>query len=160
MIIAANHASIFDPPLLAYCLARGGLRAPFALGKEELFRNPVSRWVLSRLYAIPLDRGRGDVGALKKALEVLEREECLLLFPEGTRARGRVLRPKPGIGFLAAQSGCPVVPARVWGTEAYPRETARVKFGPPRRFEAGAGKDGYQKVADEVMSEIRSMSWD
>jgi 1-acyl-sn-glycerol-3-phosphate acyltransferase len=139
---------------------KGGFRRPYFLGKEEVFSNAVFRYLLNGVRAIPLDRSRGDVGALKKAKDILERDEVLTLFPEGTRARGRVLRPKPGIGFLAAHTGSPVVPVRVWGTERYPRERLRLKFGRPRTFGAAESKGAYQEIADAVMQDIRAMEWE
>lgn len=141
---------------------RAGARRPYFLGKEEVFSNPLFRWILNGVQAIPLDRKRGDVGALKKAMDVLERDEVLTLFPEGTRARGRVLRPKPGIGYLAVQTGSPILPMRLWGAEAYPRETLKLRFGRlrlPDSLPKEKTKEAYQSVADEVMAEIRSLEW-
>lgn len=157
LIVAVNHVSWVDPVLAANVVEK--VRDPFFLGKEELFRGAFSRWVLTGLHSIRLDRSRGDVGALRKAEDLLRGDGCLILFPEGTRSRtGSPGRPKPGIGFLAYRTGAVVVPARVFGTRGW-KGLGRlaVRFGAPMSFVAAdgaAGKAAYQRFADRVMAEI------
>ena len=154
VIVACNHVSVIDPPLAG--LAIGWTRFPRFLAKEELFR-PAPLGALFRGFGcIPLNRVRGDVGAIRSAIEVLEREGCLIVFPEGTRARkGRILRPKPGVGLLAHRTGAPVVLARVRDTETFfKRGPLRIRFGAPLRFEGAEGREEFQRFADRVMEEI------
>ena len=152
LIVAANHVSWYDPPLVGWAVDKR--RSPYFLGKAELFKNAFSRWFLAGLHSIPLDRGRGDVGALRKAEDLLRAGGCLALFPEGTRSRTGVPgRPKPGIGFLAQRTGATVVPAHVRGT----RENfgpMRVRFGEPMRYSGGEDKVSYQAFAESVMEAV------
>ena len=154
LIVAANHCSWMDPVLVGLTVSR--VRSPRFLAKEELFRNLLAAWLFRHCGVISLTRGRGDVSAMRSALEVLEAEGCMVLFPEGTRSRtGVPLRPKPGLGFLARRARVPVVPARVWNTERFPaRMPLRIKFGPPLRFEGGDDSKSYQAFADRVMETV------
>ncbi|MBI4347039.1 MAG: 1-acyl-sn-glycerol-3-phosphate acyltransferase [Elusimicrobia bacterium] len=157
VIVAFNHRHWMDTLIVPLSVQR--VRYPRFLGKEELFRHPGAAWLLRELGVIRLDRRRGDVSALKQALDVLEAEGCLTLFPEGTRSRtGEPGRAKPGIGFLAHKSGAPVVPGRLWNTEKFPSPaTMRLKFGPPMRYGGDGSRESCQAFADKVMETIFSM---
>jgi 1-acyl-sn-glycerol-3-phosphate acyltransferase len=110
LVVAANHASVIDPFLLAATLPRP-LRF---LAKEELWRNPAFAWGLERVGAIPVARGRGDTSAMGRAREVLEQGEAVALFPEGgVRREGPWLR---GAARLALATGAPILPVRLAGT--------------------------------------------
>ena len=166
-ILAANHASFVDPPVVG-CAARS--RVVRFMARDTLFRRGFSRWLLLNVAAVPLSREKGDVGALKRALHVLKEGHCLGLFPEGTRsADGELQAPKGGIGFLIAKAGVPVVPMYVDGTfRAYPRDASiarpmkiRVFVGPairPEEFTAfGTGRESYARVGQLVMDRIASL---
>ncbi|MBI3289506.1 MAG: 1-acyl-sn-glycerol-3-phosphate acyltransferase [Elusimicrobia bacterium] len=130
LLVACNHVSLMDPPLLGVAIAPS--RRPFGLGKKELYENPLIGRFLRGMGSIPLDR-RGDVTAMRGALDLLERGGCLMIFPEGTRVGpGERRQPKPGVAFLSARSGAKVVPARVLGTAEFPRRfPLEVRFGTP-----------------------------
>ncbi|MDD5655683.1 MAG: lysophospholipid acyltransferase family protein [Elusimicrobia bacterium] len=138
VILACNHVSNADPPILGAAVFPA--RSPRFLAKIELFRAPGLGWLMRRGGAIPLDRGRPDVGAMRSCLEMLRRGRLVAVFPEGTRARrGRPLPPKTGVAFLAARSGAPVVPARIVGSDRLARlGRLEVRFGAPLRFEGDA----------------------
>ena len=152
--MACNHRHWIDGLVVPLGVQR--VRYPRFLGKEELFRNQAVGWYLRELGVIRLDRRRGDVSALKRAIEVIEQEGCLLLSPEGTRSRtGEPLRPKPGIGFLAARTGAPVVPGRLRNTEKFPSPaTFSLTFGPPLRYAGDGSRESCQAFADKVMERI------
>lgn len=133
VIVAGNHVSLIEGPLVGCVVGR--VRLPSFMVKEELFRFPPLGWTLRELGGIPLDRGaRGDVKALRRALNVLEAGGCMVVFPEGTRSKdGKPLKPKAGVGLLARQSGAAVVPVRARNTlSALSGERPyRLTFGPP-----------------------------
>ena len=110
---------------------------------------------------IELDRGRGDVGSLRGAVDLVSAGACLGVFPEGTRSRtGMMGHAKPGVGFLSRETGAPVVPARLVNTDGFWRlKAAEVRFGEPIRFEGGrdGGREQCQAFADAVMRRIAAL---
>jgi 1-acyl-sn-glycerol-3-phosphate acyltransferase len=169
VILASNHASFLDPPLVGAGIKRG----INYLARESLFRFPVVGWVLHRWQSVPVDREGGGAKGLKAILERLLAGGAIILFPEGTRTRDGKLQPaRSGIGLTVIKSTAPVVPVRVFGTfEAYGRHLRlprprriMVKYGRPMLFEALRAeaktctkprlKEIYQEVADQIMAEI------
>jgi len=113
-IIASNHRSFFDP----FVIGTMSRRPIYYVAKSELFRNPVLAWFISALGGFPVERGTGDRDAIHTAKELLARGELVLIFPEGTRTRpGPLAKPKRGVGRLALESGAPVIPVAIIGTE-------------------------------------------
>jgi 1-acyl-sn-glycerol-3-phosphate acyltransferase len=166
ILLAANHASYFDIPLLG-C---GIPRRAWYLGRSDLFPFPVVNWILQALGWIPLRMGRLDRDAFSKAAELLRQGKALVIFPEGGRTQTGRLRPgKPGIGLLVAQTKVPVVPVYIHGTYEVLPQGARwpkcrpvtVTFGAPLDFsEALArleGKEFYRHVSQTVMAKIAEL---
>lgn len=154
LLICGNHVSNLDGPVLM--VAVGRRRFVRGLGKIELYRVPVLGWYLRRAGTIPLDRGRGDVGAMRAALDLLERGGCLAVFPEGTRSKtGLPGRARPGVSFLAARTGALVVPARILGTGRLAPGGLEVRFGEPLRFSGDPGDRAQcQAFADRVLERV------
>ena len=172
VILASNHASFLDPPLVGAGLKRG----INYLARENLFRFPVMGWVLRNWQVVPVDREGGGARGLKAILDRLLDGGAIILFPEGTRTRDGKLQPaRSGIGLTVIKSDAPLVPVRVFGTfEAYgrqmrlprPRRVA-VKYGQPMRFEQLRAearvcakprlKEIYQQVADEILRAIATL---
>lgn len=118
VILASNHASFFDPPLVGSSVDR----PIYFMAKEELFRVPLFGTVIRLVNAFPVRRGGGDVGAFRTATRILKGGGAMILFPEGRRqAGGRLGEPRPGVGLLAAHTGAHVVPI-------YCRNTHRARF--------------------------------
>lgn len=172
VILASNHASFIDPPLVGAPLHR----AINYLAREDLFRFPVMGWILRSWQCVPVDRDGGGAAGLRAILDRLLAGGAIILFPEGTRTRDGQIHPaRSGVGLTVIKSSAPVVPVRVFGTfEAYNRHMlfprprrVMVKFGRPLRFESLRAeartcskprlKVIYQEVADEIMREIAGL---
>jgi 1-acyl-sn-glycerol-3-phosphate acyltransferase len=117
LLVASNHLSNADPIILEVVFPR----PLFFLGKSELFRNPVFRWILHRFGGIPVERGTPDRAAIRRARTVLEQGIALAIYPEGVRSRTAALvKGLPGAGLIALQSGALVLPVGIYGTEFFP----------------------------------------
>lgn len=172
VILAANHASFIDPPMIGSALPR----EINYLARESLFRFPVVGAILRSWNSVPVDRDSGSGKGLKTILQRLEQGGGIILFPEGTRTSDGQLQPaRSGIGLAVIKSTAPVVPVRVFGSfEAYgrrhkfprPRQVT-VKYGMPMAFaELRAEsttctrprqKEIYQQVANEIMAAIAAL---
>ena len=137
VIIASNHRSFLDPFVIA-TMAR---RPMYSVAKKELFANRLQAWFLNSLGAFPVDRGSGDQDMLDTARAILARGDIVLIFPEGTRIRpGSLGKARRGVGRLALETGAPVVPIAVIGTEAIRRgwrirpRKVRLRVGAPLLF--------------------------
>ena len=130
----------------------------YYVAKRELFDlHPLLGWLLGALGAFPVSRGSGDQDMIATAKQLLARGELVLIFPEGTRTRpGPLGRPRRGVGRLALESGAPVVPVAIFGTEAIRRgwrlrpHKVRVRAGRPllfparRRLHSGRRRRGHR----------------
>ena len=120
VVVAANHESLLDPPLLALC-ARQPLHF---LAKVELWRYPPGAWLMDALGGIPIRRDRRDLLSVGRAEELLRAGESVAIFPQGTVQGGAWTR---GAARLALTTGAPLVPVRIIGTrQALSR--GRVRF--------------------------------
>src|SRR3989338_1550640 len=119
VILAPNHASYLDPPILGISLKR----QVTYLAKEYLFKNWFVGLVLRGIGAFPIRTRTDDFRTIRELIRVLKEGRCGVVFPEGTRSPDGVLREaEGGVGFLAAKSAATVVPVYIRGTfEAFPR---------------------------------------
>lgn len=114
VIIAANHLSYLDPPLIGSSIKRECV----FLGRHTLWNNRFLGWVITRCNCLPVNRDRPDRAAIRAVLDKLAQGLALLVFPEGTRSRdGRLQRGEPGVAYFVTKSGAPVVPCAVLGTD-------------------------------------------
>ncbi|MGF1567762.1 MAG: lysophospholipid acyltransferase family protein [Nodosilinea sp.] len=113
LIVVANHASDFDPPLLSAAVGR-----PVSyMAKEELFQVPVLRQAITLYGAYPVKRGSADRSAIREALKQLEQGWAVGIFLQGTRtADGRIPDPKIGAALIAAKAQATLLPVSLWGT--------------------------------------------
>ena len=137
VILAPNHRSFLDPWLVGICLRR----PVYFVAKRELFEKRWMGWFLNSLGAFPIRRGESDEEAMETARTLVEAGKALLIFPEGTRLRrGSLGDPKRGVGRLALETGAPVVPIAVLGSERARRGLiirpckVRVRCGRPLTF--------------------------
>jgi 1-acyl-sn-glycerol-3-phosphate acyltransferase len=164
VLVAANHASYLDIPLLG-C---GMPRRAWYLGRSDLFL-PGVKAILQWLGWIPLKLGRLDRKAFDRAISLINAGKVVVIFPEGSRSLdGRLRSAKAGLGMIVAQTGCQVVPAYLKGTfDVLPAGAKRprfhpvsVSFGEPLSF----SKDGhtetkafYHEVSRVVMDRIAAL---
>lgn len=154
MIIAMNHVHWADIPAI-------GALLPFKyrlswVGKSELFRNPIAGWWLRQMNVIPINRGKRDTAALETMSQALRDGAVLLIFPEGTRSKSGVLKEgRGGAVRLAMQSGAPIVPVAVVGTEhgavgTFSSKPVHLRIGKP--FTVAPTPDG--KIPPELMEQL------
>ena len=156
VIVAANHISNLDPPILGVALPR-----PVSyMAKKELFAIPVLKTVITHLNAFPVDREAGGTAALRASLRMLKEGRAVGVFPEGGRNVSGTNEEKAGAAFLAAASGAPVVPAAIVGTRHLrPFAKVTVIFGDPVHVVRNrqSKEDDLAKAAGEIMQRIRTL---
>lgn len=169
VILASNHESYLDPPLVGSVADR----AIFFLARKTLLEGWFFGWLLPKLNVIPVDQEGGDRSALKALIRILKAGEGTLVFPEGERTDDGRLRPAlPGLGFVIAKTLAPVVPMRIFGARAaWPRggkpalfRPITVVVGEPIHFTAAdlqpPGKEIYLRLSQRVMDAIAALSID
>lgn len=143
-VACSNHVSYFDPFPLAHYLVDQG-RAPHFLAKSGLFTPPVVGRVMNGTGQIPVYRGTTRAtDALSAALEAVRRGECICVLPEGTLTRDPRLWPmtgKTGAARIALETGCPLIPIGIWGTQQilWPYRGKMPRLLPPKRVQVYAG---------------------
>jgi glycerol-3-phosphate dehydrogenase (NAD(P)+) len=146
-ILACNHRSFLDPFVIAM-LTR---RPVYSMAKEELFKGRIRSWLLVRVGAFPVRRGTGDLEAMETARAILQRGDIVIMFPEGTRVRrGPLGHPHSGAGRLALETGAPLIPVAINGTQNV-RRGWRIR---PRRITVRAGAPMDFGRADRVSSSL------
>jgi 1-acyl-sn-glycerol-3-phosphate acyltransferase len=157
LIVACNHASYLDPPLLG-CLCP---RRVSYMAKKELFAIPLLGPLIRGLGAYAVDRRGSAAGAIKRSLQVLERGGAVGIFPEGRRSRQGPSPPQTGVALLATLAQAPVVPACIIGTDgALALGRITVAFGEPIAPPAGrkATRDDLAKFTAEIMKSIEMLA--
>lgn len=164
-LLAMNHESFLDPPAAGIATNR----PVYYLGRKSLMDNPIMGAVLSRVNVVPVDQSRTDVAALKIIVRLVRAEHAVLIFPEGTRTRtGRLGPAQPGLGFVVARTGVPVIPIRIFGSfQAFPPNgkpklwhPLQVVIGEPMHFDTttdGDSRTRYQAISEKVMERIANM---
>lgn len=164
-LIASNHDSFFDPPLIGCTLES----APHYLARKTLFDNPVFAKAIAALKSHPIDQDRPDMAGLKRIIGIAKKGGGVVLFPEGSRSWDGQLQPsQPGIGLVVAKAGVPVVPVRIFGAHpAWPRggrprlfTPIRVAIGTPIHFPASSNnRENYQLIGDQIMAAIAAIPY-
>ncbi len=117
-IIAANHLSTLDPPLVCGVLNRGVAY----MAKKELFENPFMRWWLDWLGAFAVDREKLGVSTIKTVKTIKETGWVLGIFPQGTRQEpGEISHITKGFASLAKSTKCNILPVGITGTQEVKR---------------------------------------
>ncbi len=168
VLIASNHESYLDPPLVGVAYDHG----VYYLARKTLFRG-LGAWLYPRLNAIPVDQDKPDMTSLKTIIKLLRGGQQVVVFPEGARTLDGNLQPaEAGTGLIVAKSKAVVQPVRIFGArDALPRGSGKVNFcpitvvvGDPITFTAeelkAKGRDDYQKISDRIMDEIGNLTLD
>jgi 1-acyl-sn-glycerol-3-phosphate acyltransferase len=161
-IITPNHFSFLDHFFVAMYLRR---KVQF-MAKSQLFTNPIITWIFHNGGVFPVRRGHRDEEAFITARTVLGRGDLVVMYAEGGRSRsGQLGQPKSGVGRLALETGVPVVPtavagsqkARNWKRLQFPKVT--VHYGEPIRFERveEPTREQAQAAAEIVFERVRAL---
>jgi 1-acyl-sn-glycerol-3-phosphate acyltransferase len=166
-IVAGNHVSYLDPMLL-WC---GTPQPTHFLARKELFDAPFLRWLLPRVWCLPISRASADREGIQRATALLKRGECVGIFPEGTRqvaaesGETALGEAHAGVAFIAIRAGVPVVPVGLWGTQhalprgakvpRFPRVT--IRYGEPvepQAFSQYDRQERLQAMTAEIMRRV------
>lgn len=141
LVMASNHRSYADPVILTM-----PMKKPVTyMAKEELFKNKLFGWFITKLGAFPVKRGAGDLQVIDDAVGILESGRHLVIFPEGTRSKdGKVGKGKTGVALIAARSGADVLPCGIIfeGEKLHFRSKLTLRFGKVIPAEEIAVTDG------------------
>ncbi len=156
-IIAANHASNWDPVLIALTSSR---RLSF-MAKSELFKNKIFGALIKRLGAFPVHRGKGDIGAVKTALTILKDGRVMIMFPEGKRVKkGEKAEIKPGVAMIATHAKVPVIPVQISGKYHWMSKIT-ITYGEPIYLDEYYGErlsiEKLQEISSSVMNRVYHM---
>ena len=157
LVVACNHISYVDPVALGVALPR----RVWYMAKIELFRIPVLGAMLPSLGAYPVERGKGDIAAIRGSLRVLKEGKAVGIFPEGTRNLHGDAPVHTGVALLASLAGAPVLPAFVRGGDRAKRlGKLSVAFGEPMSLAGDGGKATREELANwanAIMARIRAL---
>ncbi len=153
-ILAVNHRSNWD-------VVTVGLTTPRNIrymAKAEMFKNKFLDKFFRSLGAFPVHRGRGDIGAIKSALNILSQNNIMLMFPEGKRVRdGAKGQAKAGVAMIATRAGVPIIPVHIVGKYKF-MSKIKVIYGKPIVFDEFFDKkltmDELQGLSNQVLDTI------
>ncbi len=169
LLIASNHVSFLDPPLIG-----AAYRVPiFYFARKTLFDHPVANFIYRRVNAIPVNQEKPELSILKHVIGLLKQGEKVVIFPEGERTLDGKLKEEgqPGIGMIVTKANVPVLPVRLFGPEkALPRGSGKIRrhpvtlvVGEPIDFrdiaedENLSTKEKYHGIATRIMSAIAAL---
>ena len=146
LIVASNHLSFTDPPLLVASIGR----PLHFIGKQELFANPVTRYLMNSFNVSPFNRSGVGLDAVKTLLQMLAQDKAVVIFPEGHRSEAHSLQKGLlGVVYLALKSQAPILPVGLTGTE---KLRAWRMHAPLRRLNANIGQPFTLPVIDGRVS--------
>ena len=148
-IICSNHIHAIDPGFIG-CFTK---RPISFMGKKELFKNPILGWFFRKIDGFPVDRGKGDISAIKTAIEILNSNKVMAMFPEGTRSKtGELGEFKRGAAMIALKADAPIVPVKIEGNyRLFSKMT--LKIGNP----VSVTKENQKIIMDELHKTIKTM---
>lgn len=151
-ILAVNHRSWWDALIILMTSPR---RLAF-MAKSELFKNKLLGSVIRAFGAFPVKRGKGDIGAVKTSLQILNSGNVMMMCPEGTRVKeGEHAEIKPGVAMLATHAKVPVIPVCITGKYRWMHKIT-VSYGEPIYLDEYYG----EKLSIEKLKEISEFIMD
>lgn len=159
-IVASNHISNIDPPLVSYAVHR----PIFHVAKKSLFNNKLFGLLLYSVGAFPIKREGSDVSAMRECLRKLKSGYPLVLFPTGTRVAGdEAIAAKAGVGFLALKGGVSIIPVKVVGTDQVMPKGAKKLQKHPVTIIIGkpiyvSSALSYEEIAAQILQKINSLA--
>lgn len=157
-VIASNHQSYTDPPMIA-----ANIRGKYSfIAKSELFEKKLFGWLITKCGAFPVVRGAGDNGALLRAEEDIKKGKIFVIFPEGTRSKdGKIGRGKSGVTVIASAANAPVLPVcLMYGLGGKKRSVdfAVGKLIPAEEIHlSGEDKTELKRSTNRIMDSIRAL---
>lgn len=159
VVIACNHLSLLDPPVLG----AAATRQVHFMAKSELFRPSWFGAIIRKLGAFPVRRGAMDRDAIKTGLTILKEKKVLAVFPEGTRSKtGELGRAGGGAFMMAVKMKAKIVPAYIYGTDlkrhpGWPK--VRVIFGKPMEYDPamGTGRESLDEIGARWRKEVLTL---
>ena len=136
------------------------------MAKKELFKIPLLAQLIKVLGAFPIDRGGSDVGAIKKAVNIVKDGKCLGIFPQGHRYPGedpRTTKTKNGMALIATRAEADIVPCYIWRKNNKFRLFGRtyIIVGDPIAYETlgydPEGSGEYARITEIVFDRICTM---
>ncbi len=158
-VVCVNHTSMMDVVFIAVAF---GVKETFAfMGKKELFKNPILRWLFKAVGAFPVDRGTADLGTIRNSITALKDGKKLLIFPEGTRVKGGAENSddvKSGIAMIALRASAPMLPVYLSTKKRLFRRTYVIIGEPviPEKRE-GTSAENYRRISTEVFDYILAL---
>ena len=164
LIVVSNHLSFTDPPLLVASLPR----PVYFMAKRPWFSGPVTRYAMGRIHVSPFDRSNKPIDAVRTMLGLLDRDQAVMVFPEGHRSPDHTMQEGMlGVVYVAMKSQAPILPVGLTGTEKLRawrmpaplcRLTANIgqPFTPPV-LEGRPSKEVMHSILDMIMGRIAAL---
>ncbi|MGM0445002.1 MAG: lysophospholipid acyltransferase family protein [Bacillota bacterium] len=155
LIIVSNHVSYLDPPIVGGAVKR---QLHF-MAKAELFEKKWFGYILKKLGTFPVKRGVPDKSAIRKSLNILNNDQALCMFPEGTRIKSDELgEAKPGVTLIALMSKSPILPVAIKHSDDK-NNALQVAIGKPflldEYYDKKLNRDQKDEVGQLIMDKIR-----
>ncbi len=157
ILLCSNHITLLDPICISAVLRK---TEPFYMAKKELFKIPVLSSILRVLGSYPVNRGAGDIGAIHKTVDLLNKGHCVGIFPQGTRCRGKSLEEtkfKNGAALVLSKAEVPVLPVRVKVKNNKWRPFRKIEIVIGKKIESEMLRIDPEKNKSEEMSRITSL---
>lgn len=157
LIIAANHKSNFDPIFVAAAVNKK--RKMTAVSKEELFNNKILSKLLNKAEIIPINRENPSLSSIKRILKYIKNEYALVIFPEGTRSKGKEFNDaKAGLSLFATKGKALVVPCTIVSNYKFFKK-AIVHFEEPisleKYYKEKLTSEDHERISEEIMGIIK-----